>query len=115
LTAPVGYVRLHGRNCFNWFGAAEHPSRAPRYDYLYSEDELAEWVRRIDQIRSYSERTFVVANNGTNGKAITNALQLQALLQGRIPLVPKELSRACRRGAASQKALFTEYNSRAVA
>ena len=107
LTSSIGYVRLHGRNCFNWFGAAEHPSRAPRYDYAYSRDELGDWVRRIDQIRSYATRVFVIANNGADGKAVATASQLRALVAGREP--------AMRRGPSSQTPLFTEFHSRAVA
>ena len=35
LTAPVGYVRLHGRNYDEWFRDAEEGgSSAHRYDYL---------------------------------------------------------------------------------
>jgi uncharacterized protein YecE (DUF72 family) len=107
LTSSVGYVRLHGRNCFNWFGAAEHPSRAPRYDYVYSENELSEWTRRIDQIRGYAASTFVVANNGSDGKAIATALQLETMLTGRQAQV--------RRKVSAQTPLFTEFHSRAVA
>jgi uncharacterized protein YecE (DUF72 family) len=107
LTSSTGYVRLHGRNCFNWFGGAEHPSRKPRYDYAYSESELAEWVRRIDSIRGYASNIFVIANNGANGKAIATAARLDGMLSGK--LIP------ARRGMAAQTALFTEFHSRAVA
>jgi uncharacterized protein YecE (DUF72 family) len=107
LTSAIGYVRLHGRNCFNWFGSAERVSRAPRYDYEYSGKELSEWARRIDQVRGYAEKTFVVTNNGADGKAIDAALQLQTLLDDRLPeAAPKR---------AAQAALFTEFHRRAVA
>ena len=105
LTSSTGYVRLHGRNCFNWFGAAEHPSRKPRYDYMYTDQELSEWVRRIDHIRGYAPRTFVIANNGEDGKASTAALQLRSMLNGE----PHRVRRA------AQTALFTEFHTRAVA
>jgi uncharacterized protein YecE (DUF72 family) len=107
LTSSVGYVRLHGRNCFNWFGAADHPSRAPRYDYEYSTEELSEWARRVDQIRGYAAKTFVVTNNGTDGKAIAAASQLQQILDGRLPNPARK--------QAAQAPLFTEYHRRAVA
>ncbi|HYN14173.1 MAG TPA: hypothetical protein VES66_00115, partial [Terriglobales bacterium] len=38
-TAPIGYVRLHGRNYDQWF---EHEAPHDRYNYLYSEGELAQ-------------------------------------------------------------------------
>ncbi|MEJ7606609.1 MAG: DUF72 domain-containing protein [Bryobacteraceae bacterium] len=115
LTSNVGYVRLHGRNCFNWYGAADREQRKPRYDYLYTEAELAEWVKRIDRIRGYARKIFVVANNGTEGKSILTALTIQAMLDGRDPALttPRELLAICRKGA--QTALFTEYAARAVA
>jgi uncharacterized protein YecE (DUF72 family) len=115
LTSSIGYVRLHGRNCFNWFGAADREARAPRYDYLYSEVELDEWSRRIDRMRGYAQRTFVIANNGVNGKSIVTALQLQALLKGQHPTLalPGDLTRKW--NSASQHALFTEYSAKAVA
>ena len=42
-TAPVGYVRLHGRNYEQWFATdADHPEQ--RYNYLYSTEELKPWL-----------------------------------------------------------------------
>ena len=107
LTSAVGYVRLHGRNCFNWFGSAEHPARAPRYDYEYSDAELTEWVRRIDNIRGYARKVFVIANNGADGKSIATASQLQLLLTG--------VQAPSRKSVAAQSPLFTEFRRRAVA
>jgi uncharacterized protein YecE (DUF72 family) len=104
LTSAIGYVRLHGRNCYNWFDS-EHPARSPRYDYAYDATELAEWSRRINQIRGYASRTFVVANNGTDGKAAATAAELRGLLEG--------VSRLS--AGAAQSPLFTEYHGRAVA
>src|SRR5947209_15871083 len=40
-TSPIGYVRFHGRNAAKWW---HHEHAFERYDYLYTEDELAEWV-----------------------------------------------------------------------
>ena len=40
VTAPIAYVRLHGRNYEQWF---DSDSRNDRYDYLYTEKELAGW------------------------------------------------------------------------
>jgi uncharacterized protein YecE (DUF72 family) len=38
-TAPVGYVRLHGRNYQEWFAESEAGNSAERYNYLYSMGE----------------------------------------------------------------------------
>ncbi len=40
VTAPIGYVRLHGRNYEQWF---DSDSRNDRYNYLYTEPELEHW------------------------------------------------------------------------
>ena len=53
-----------------------------RYDYLYGEDELREWVERLLAERSASGATFVIANNHHDGQAVANALELKAALQG---------------------------------
>ena len=88
-TAPVGYVRLHGRNYEHWFTSNEHP--AERYNYLYSQTELQPWVARIQNIASSAEVTFVIANNHFQGKAIVNALQLSSLLKNQPVRVPETL------------------------
>ncbi|MGC4000402.1 MAG: DUF72 domain-containing protein [Anaeromyxobacter sp.] len=44
VTAPVAYVRVHGRNWKDWF--RKGAGRDARYDYLYSARELAPWAER---------------------------------------------------------------------
>jgi uncharacterized protein YecE (DUF72 family) len=80
VTSPVGYVRLHGRNYDEWFEAGK---AADRYNYLYSETELAGWKEKIERIASKAEVTYVVANNHFEAKAGVNALQLKHMLTGR--------------------------------
>ena len=84
VTAPVGYVRLHGRNYETWF--AENPETGLRYNYLYTPDELREWKRRIEAVAKQSETTFVILNNHYQGKAPVNALQLVSMIRNqRVP------------------------------
>jgi uncharacterized protein YecE (DUF72 family) len=52
VTAPVGYVRLHGRNYEQWF---DSDSRNDRYNYLYTDPELRSWKTRIDTIAEKAE------------------------------------------------------------
>ena len=87
-TAAVGYVRLHGRNYEQWF---EHEKPRDRYNYLYSEGELAKWKPRIEAIASKTEVTFVIANNHFEGKAAVNGLQLKHMLTGRKVKAPPTL------------------------
>jgi len=88
-TAPVGYVRLHGRNYEHWFTSSEHP--AERYNYLYTQAELEPWAARIRNIAQRADVTFVITNNHFQGKAIANAVQLISLLRNQPVPVPENL------------------------
>ena len=88
VTAPVAYVRLHGRNYEQWF---EHEKSHDRYNYLYTEPEVAKWAGRIRNIAGKAEKTFVVANNHFQGKAAVNGLQLKHQLTGRKVKAPEVL------------------------
>jgi uncharacterized protein YecE (DUF72 family) len=83
------YVRLHGRNYKNWF--KKNAGRDERYDYLYSHEELSEWVTRIKNLAGKSKKTFVVTNNHYRGQALTNALQIKNKLTNKKLDVPKQL------------------------
>jgi uncharacterized protein YecE (DUF72 family) len=74
VTARVGYVRLHGRNAADWF--REDAGRDERYDYLYTVDELDEWLKKIDRIRRRAQEVYVITNNHFAGQAIVNAFEL---------------------------------------
>lgn len=90
VTAPIAYVRLHGRNYEQWF---EHEKPHDRYNYLYTEDELRRWKGRIESLRDRAETTFVIANNHFEGKAAVNALQLKSMLGAKPVPVPETLVR----------------------
>ena len=114
LTSSVGYVRLHGRNAFNWFGADRSAATKHRYDYLYSDTELADWKNRIDRISGFASKVFVITNNDAGAKAMVNGLQLRSLLRGSDGRdVPPEILRRC--PSRSQGVLFSQYSGRAVA
>jgi uncharacterized protein YecE (DUF72 family) len=87
-TAPIGYVRLHGRNYDQWF---EHEKPHDRYNYLYSAGELARWKPRIEEIARNTDVTYVIANNHFEGKAAVNGLQLKHMLSGRKVKAPQVL------------------------
>jgi uncharacterized protein YecE (DUF72 family) len=89
VTSPVGYVRLHGRNQAAWF--ARDAGRDARYDYLYREDEIEEWIARIREIAAASQKTYVFTNNHYRGQAPANALQILSKLRGRPVPVPAPL------------------------
>ncbi|MGC2111422.1 MAG: DUF72 domain-containing protein [Candidatus Korobacteraceae bacterium] len=88
VTAPLAYVRLHGRNYDQWF---DSDSRNDRYNYLYTDPELRVWKTRIDAIAVKAKKTFVIANNHFEGKAAVNALQLKSMISGGQVKVPETL------------------------
>jgi uncharacterized protein YecE (DUF72 family) len=88
-TPEFAYVRLHGRNYKTWF--KKDAGRDARYDYLYSKDELDEWVNRIKELGSKSEKVYVITNNHYRGQALANALQLKNLISGEKLDIPLSL------------------------
>ncbi|HTP43898.1 MAG TPA: DUF72 domain-containing protein [Candidatus Acidoferrum sp.] len=90
-TSPVGYFRLHGRRYDTWFTDDPEVPSYERYNYLYTEEELEPWAKRIDHVAKHAENTFVIGNNHYIGKAAVNALQLIHLLRGVKVKVPEPL------------------------
>jgi uncharacterized protein YecE (DUF72 family) len=88
VTAPVGYVRLHGRNYDQWF---ESDNRDDRYNYLYSESELEDWKEKIEHISNRADITYVVTNNHFEARAGVNGLQLKHMLSGKRVKAPETL------------------------
>jgi uncharacterized protein YecE (DUF72 family) len=71
----LSYVRLHGRNYKNWFN--DKAGRDERYNYLYTNDELEEWIERIKELGKKSKKVVVITNNHYRGQALANALQIK--------------------------------------
>ena len=92
VTAPMAYVRFHGQNKENWF--KEGAGRNARYDYLYSEEELAPWNQRIKKMLAAAQEVYVVTNNHFRGQAIINAFDIQTALTGSTPTIPRHLKAA---------------------
>jgi len=99
-TSETAYVRFHGRNTETW--NKRTGSAAERFDYLYSEDELREWVPRLRELAGEAQTVYAMFNNngrsampspplpealeneraGQVAQAPTNALMLKRLLAG---------------------------------
>lgn len=60
-TARVAEVRFHGRNTDNW--ERKGITAAERFRYDYREDELAEWVPRIQALAEEADSVHVLMNN----------------------------------------------------
>lgn len=81
-TADPGYVRFHGRNYQKWWHH-EHPDE--RYDYLYTEEELQEWVPRLQSLENSVNTVYVSMNNHRRGQAVVNGRMLRDLLERAAP------------------------------
>ena len=77
VTGDVGYVRFHGRNAAKWWEGTNQE----RYDYLYSDDELREWIGKIRDVSSRTRDLFVFFNNCHGGQAAQNAKQMMEMLR----------------------------------
>lgn len=75
-TTGVGYVRFHGRNKASWWKGMKD-----RYDYLYNENELKEWIEKIKQLRGTTEKIYLFFNNCPQGQAVKNAQVMKKLLE----------------------------------
>jgi uncharacterized protein YecE (DUF72 family) len=88
VTAPLAYVRLHGRNYDQWF---DSDNQNDRYNYLYKTQELEEWKGRIESVAAKSETTYVITNNHFESKAGVNALELKAMVTSKRVAAPPTL------------------------
>ena len=93
-TASHGYLRLHGRNRDIWFKGSKFKQeqdktgvgdsgdpRMNRYDYLYTADELEDWVPLLDQYKQEDGgKARVYFNNHPNAQAIKNAFMMMDML-----------------------------------
>jgi uncharacterized protein YecE (DUF72 family) len=89
VSSAIGYLRLHGRNTATWF--QEDAGRDARYDYLYSEEELNEILKAVENIARRARDTYLVTNNHFRGQAAINALELRAKLRREPVAVPPPL------------------------
>lgn len=80
----LAVVRMHGRNYKTWYikGAK---SSADRFDYLYPEEELLEWVPRVRGMADRARETHVLFNNNRSNYAVVNGLQMGRLLDLDMP------------------------------
>lgn len=76
-TSDVAYVRFHGRNYAKWYA---HEEAWERYNYTYSESELAEWVPKLEKLDAEAPLTLIYFNNHFQGQATKGARDLSQLL-----------------------------------
>jgi uncharacterized protein YecE (DUF72 family) len=74
-TSEIAYVRFHGRNAGTW--NKRTGSAAERFDYLYSDEELREWVPPLRELADESEVVYAMFNN--NGRSAMPPTGLEGL------------------------------------
>jgi uncharacterized protein YecE (DUF72 family) len=100
VTAPIAYLRLHGRNYKKWFHSK---NRDERYDYLYTQEELepiAESMKSMatkverEPTRREAKKVIAATNNHYKGQAAVNAVDLKRLLGVKDNRIPDPLLEA---------------------
>lgn len=90
VTGEAAYVRLHGRNYKAWF--SKDAGRDEKYNYLYTDAELDEWVENIRKLVGTVDFVYAFTNNHYRGQAPANSLQIMSKLSGTSVDVPETLA-----------------------
>jgi uncharacterized protein YecE (DUF72 family) len=99
VTAPLAYLRLHGRNYKKWFNSK---NRDERYDYLYTPEELVPIAQSLVAMekkvaqepgRREAKKVIAATNNHYKGQAAVNAIDLKRLLGVKENPIPDGLLR----------------------
>jgi len=77
-THSLAYVRFHGRNAKTWNIRAEKSWH--RFDWMYSADELAEWVEKLAGLAEQADEVYAMFNNNRDDFAPRSATLLRGLL-----------------------------------
>jgi len=68
ITSDIGYVRWHGRGKGLW------------YDYRYTQDQLTDWLPKIEEMRTSTKQSYGIFNNHFRGYAPENSIQMMKML-----------------------------------
>jgi uncharacterized protein YecE (DUF72 family) len=85
-TSDIGAVRFHGRNKNNW--EKKGITVAERFKYLYSSDELDEWLPKLAELASKVKQLHVLFNNCYADYGVRNARDIDRLIRTRTSLFP---------------------------
>lgn len=79
-TSDIAEVRFHGRNAENW--EKRGISAAERFRYDYSDEELGEWLGRIEGLAGSTDEIHLMMNNCYSDYGIRSAARLAEMLAG---------------------------------
>lgn len=85
-TSDIGIVRFHGRNKENW--EKKGITVAERFKYLYSEDELKEWLPKLGGLASQTKQLHVLFNNCHGDYGVRNAKDMAGFIRSQPSLFP---------------------------
>jgi len=95
-THPVCLIRFHGRNAQTW--NIRGGSAADRFDWMYSEEELHEWVGPTRRLAEQADEVYALFNNNRDDFAPRSAVIFRGLLDeagipatGGLDLPPAEM------------------------
>jgi uncharacterized protein YecE (DUF72 family) len=78
-TSDLAYARFHGRNAATW--NKRGGGAAQRFDHLYSEPELAEWVDPLRELAGEAREAYAFFNNNNQTDGVAQAPAGAALLR----------------------------------
>ena len=85
-TSDVAVVRFHGQNRENW--EKNGITVAERFKYLYSRDELQQWLPRLSHLASQTKQLHVLFNNCYGDYGVKNARDIGDLMRSQPALFP---------------------------
>jgi uncharacterized protein YecE (DUF72 family) len=75
--SEIYYLRFHGRNAKEWW---DHAESEDRYNYFYSEEELAPLAEKARAARALGKKAYLFMNNHHSAQSVANATMLKKLL-----------------------------------
>jgi uncharacterized protein YecE (DUF72 family) len=77
-THDVAYIRFHGRNWKTW--NAKTKTSGERFDWLYSREDLEDWVEPVTKLAAEAREVYAMFNNNRFDYAPRSAQVLRGLL-----------------------------------
>jgi uncharacterized protein YecE (DUF72 family) len=78
VTSSVAAVRFRGRNAERWDDKSARSGE--RLNWWYTDEELGEWLPRINELAAGAEETHLVFNTKAEDQSVVNAGRLKRLL-----------------------------------
>jgi uncharacterized protein YecE (DUF72 family) len=77
----LAIARFHGRNTETWYNFSRESGGGSRFDWVYDERELAEWLPKLRRAEQAADAVHIFFNTNANDQGPSNARKLIALLE----------------------------------